>query len=93
MWQELEDEFGLFLDDMKRNETLCRYIDEDEYEDDYSHNEIGECQDRFIHRVKKWLHENKPGQYIVTSGWCVFVMTIDEARKRNLINWESIVVS
>lgn len=40
MWQELEDEYELFLDDMKRDETFCRYIDESDYEDEYSHNDI-----------------------------------------------------
>lgn len=93
MWQELENEYNYFLDDMKHNETFCRYIDEDDYEDKYSHNEIDECQNKFIKKVKEWLHENKPGQYIVTSGWCVFVMTIEEAKKRNFIYWEERVVN
>lgn len=73
MWQELEEEYRIFLEDMKRGETFCRYVDEDEYEDEYSHNEIDECQHDFIKKVKDWLRENKPNKYIVTSGWCVFV--------------------
>lgn len=93
MWQELEYEYNIFLENMKRDETFYRYINEDEYEDEYSHNEIDECQSKFIEKVKEWLHENKPGQYIVTSGWCVFVMAIEEAIKKNLINWEDKVVN
>lgn len=46
MFEELEYEYNLFLDDMKRGETFCRYLDEYEYEDEYSHNEIDECQRR-----------------------------------------------
>ena len=92
MYQELEDEYELFLDDMKREETFCRYIDESEYEDEYSHNDIDNCQGKFIEKVKEWLHENKPNQYIVSSGWCVFVMTIEEAKKRNMKKWEHLIV-
>ena len=93
MWQELEDEYELFLDDMKREETFCRYIDESDYEDEYSHNDIADYQEKFIEKVKEWLHKNKPNQYIVSSGWCVFVMTIEEAKKRNLIKWEHLIVN
>ena len=92
MYQELEDEYELFLDDMKREETFCRYIDESGYEDEYSHNDIDDCQGKFIEKVKEWLHENKPNQYIVSSGWCVFVMTIEEAKKRNMKKWEHLIV-
>ena len=59
MYQELEDEYELFLDDMKRDETFCMYIDESDYEDEYSHNDIEDCQEKFIEKVKEWLHENK----------------------------------
>ena len=48
MYQELEDEYELFLDDMKREETFCRYIDESDYEDEYSHNDIYDCQEKFV---------------------------------------------
>ena len=92
MWEELEQEFEYFLDDMKREETFCRYIDESDYEDNYSHNEIDDCQMEFIKKVKEWLHENKPGQYLVSSGWCVFVMTIEEAQKRNIIRYKEYIV-
>lgn len=93
MWQELENEYEDFLEDMEYNETFCRYIDEINYEDEYSHNDIDECQEKFIEKVKEWLHKNKPGQYIVTSGWCVFVLTIDEAKKRNMTDWECKLVN
>ena len=45
-----------------------------------------------IEKVKEWLHENKPNQYIVSSGWCVFIMTIEEAKKRNMKKWEHLIV-
>lgn len=85
MFHELEYEYSIFLEDMERNESFSRYIDETDYEDEYSHNEIDECQDKFIEKVREWLHKNKPNQYIVSSGWCVFIMTIEEAEKRNMM--------
>ena len=92
MWKELNYEYELFLDDMKRGETVCRYLNEDEYEDEYSHNEIGEYQRKFIEKVSEYLRQYSPGKYVVTSGWCVFVMTVEEARKRNMIMIEEYII-
>lgn len=88
----LEYEYEIFLEDMKRGETFCQYVDESVYEDDYSHNVIEEAQDKFIEKTTKWLKENKPNQYIISDGWCVFIMTIEEANKRNLLNIEESII-
>ena len=92
MYEILEYEYEIFLEDMKRNETFCQYIDESDYEDDYSHNTIEKVQYKFIEKATKWLKENKPNQYIITAGWCVFVMTVDEAKKRNLLDIEDNII-
>ena len=92
MIEDLNYEYKMFLEDMKRNEPFCKYFDEDDYEDEYSHNEISEWQEKFMEKVKKYLHENKPGQYVVTGSWCIFVMTIEEAKKRNFIRVERYLV-
>ena len=92
MQEELDYEFEMFLKDMECGEPFCRYFDEDEYEDEYSHNEIDEWQLKFITKVKNWLHVNKPGEYVVTCGWCVFVLTLEEAEKRNMFKYEERVV-
>lgn len=92
MWQIIEDEYEYFLEDMKREETFCRYIDESDYEDEYSHNQIEECQHLFMEKIRDWLHKNKPGVYAVSNGWCVFVMTEEEAKKRNLWTYERHIV-
>lgn len=88
----LEYEYEIFLEDMKRGETFCQYVDESVYEDDYSHNAIEEAQDNFIKKATTWLRENKPNQYVITGGWCVFVMTIEEAEKRNLLDIDDDIV-
>lgn len=88
----LEYEYEIFLEDMKHGETFCQYVDESVYEDDYSHNVIEEAQDKFIEKTTKWLKENKPNQYIISDGWCVFIMTIEEANKRNLLNIEESII-
>lgn len=92
MFEIIEDEFKLFLKDMKNEESFCRYIYEDEYEEEYSHSDIRWYQNEFIKIVKSWLRENKPKKYIVMRDWCVFVMTIEEAKKRNINNLEGRIV-
>lgn len=92
MIEELEYEYEVFLNDMERGESFCRYFDENDYEDEYSHNEINEYQLKFIDKIKKYLHDNKPCQYVVIDGWCVFVMTIEEAEKRKMRHLDDCLV-
>lgn len=92
MHEELEYEYNQFLEDMKRGETFCRYLDETEYEDEYSHNDIDDCQSKFIEKARAYLHEHFPSKYVISGGWCVFVMTIDEAKKRNIHHYENYLV-
>lgn len=92
MWEEMEEEYNQFLEDMKCGETFCRYLDETEYEDNYSHNEIDEYQTKFIEKASEYLHKHFPGIYIISSGWCVFVMTVEEAKKRNVYLCEHYIV-
>ena len=40
MYEEMLEEFEQFKADMKNGETFCKYIIEDDYEDEYSHNEL-----------------------------------------------------
>lgn len=94
MYEELEYEFAEFKRDIDEGSLIFgRYFDKDDYEDEYSHNEIDEFQEKFINKVKEYLHEKIPNKYIVTSGWCVFVMTIEEAKKRKCSHYESYIVT
>lgn len=92
MYEELDYEFQCFLDDMEHGETFCRYFEEDDYEDEYSHNQIYEFMGKLKEKIRQWLHQNKPGKYLVTSGWCVWVMTKEEAQKRNMCNLDGLLV-
>lgn len=92
MFEIIEEEYNAFVEDMKKGETFCRYIDETAYEDEFSHNDIEVMQGCFMEKAKLWLHENKPGQYLVSGGWCVFVMTEEEAEKRGRIDYQRFLV-
>lgn len=92
MYEELEYEFNLFKKDVDNGIAFCEYFDEDEYEYDYSHNEIHEFQAKFIDMAKEYLHEKAPNKYVITSGWCVFVMTVDEAKKRKMLRIDDYIV-
>ena len=86
MYEELEYEFSEFKRDFDEgNLSFKRYFDKDDYEDEYSHNQIDKFQTKFIERVKEYLHEKSPNKYVVASGWCVFVMTAEEAKKRKVM--------
>lgn len=92
MKEELEYEFNCFLQDMEHGVTFGRYFDEDSYEYDYSHNQIDEYQEQFRRKVIEWLRKNEPGKYLVTPGYCIFVMTEEEARKRKLWDIEDSLI-
>lgn len=72
-------------DDIENNDFIeTKYLDTWDFEDEYSHNHIDENRDKFIEKVKEYLHENYPGKYVVSGSWCVFVMTPDRARESHI---------
>lgn len=94
MYEELEEEFLNFKRDVDDGSLVFgRYFDEDDYEDEYSHNQIDEYKEKFIDKVITYLHETNPGKYVVIRGWCVFIMTVDEAKKREVRRLEDLVVN
>lgn len=90
---ELQEEFDFFLQDMASGRSFGKYLEEDAYEDDYSHNDIEKMQAQFVFEIRKWLHENKPGEYIAKGfDYCVLVMTPAEAEKRLITRYEEYIV-
>ena len=93
MYEELELEVAEFKHDLDEGGlVLGRYFEEDMYEDEYSHNEIDTYKSKFLKKVIDYLHEKEPNKYAVVSGYCVFVMTIEEAKKRNIYHLEEKIV-
>lgn len=86
MEEIINEEYEIFLEDMDRGITFNRFLMVDDYEDNYSHNEIAEAMNTLASRIRQWLHENKPGKYIVSVSpdYCIFVMTAKEAQMRNV---------
>ena len=85
MKENIEYEFEQFLTDIK-NEEFCfgRYLNESEYEDDYTGEEIVEAIEELENKIIRYLTIYFPGKFIVCSGWCVHVMTPDRARKSRI---------
>jgi len=54
------------------------------YEDDYSHSEIDDAKVELIEKISNYLSLNRPGEFIVSDGWCVLVMTPDRARESRI---------
>lgn len=86
MQNEIEYEYNEFLSDINDSGFVFgRYMDEDEYEDEYSHNAIDEATEILEEKIRTYLHENRPGEFVVTSGWCIFVMTPNRARESDVL--------
>ena len=92
MYEEIQNEFERFKYDINESLVFGRYFDEYNYEDEYSHNEIHKAQATLIHQIKEYLHNNIPNKYVVNSNFCIFVMTIEEAKRRNLRNYSLYIV-
>lgn len=86
MQLEIEYEYNQFLKDMNDSSFIFgRYIDEGEYEDEYSQNTISEAMKILQDKIIAYLHENRPSEFVVTSGWCIFVMTPNRARELDVL--------
>lgn len=85
MQLEIEEEYKQFLEDIKDSGFIFgRYMDELEYEDEYSHNAIDEAMGELQKKMRVYLHENRPGEFIIVSDYCVRVMTVEKAKELNV---------
>lgn len=75
------------------HEGTEEYFDAAAYEDEYSGNMIEEYQVIFKQKISEYLHNTYPGKFVVTGGPCVFVLTKEEAMKRDIFNWERKVIA
>ncbi len=90
---EIEEQYSVFLKDIGTGLLSHKlYLREDEYEDEYSHNEIDDAQIKLSKRIKECLHNNFPNQYCVFIDWCVRVMSVELASKREILNYEKHIV-
>lgn len=82
---EIEEEYQHFLEDIKGSGfVFSTYMDETEYEDEYSHNSIGRAMEVLENKITEYLHENRPGGFIVYSDWSIHVMKKDKAEEMGL---------
>ncbi len=85
MYFEIEEEYNQFLEDIKDSGFIFgAYMDESEYEDEYSYNAIDEAMGILQEKIRAYLHENRPNEFVVSSGWHVHVMTPDRARQSRI---------
>lgn len=85
MQLEVSEEYLQFLHDIQDKGFLNGYyMDETEYDDEYSHNKIQEAMKALQDRIKEYLHKNIPGEFIVYSDWCVHVIKKEKAEEIGL---------
>lgn len=82
---EIEEEFNNFKNDVNDSAFIFgEYLDETEYEDDYSHNDIYDAIDVLAEKMRDYLHNHYPNKFVVSTGWCIHVMTPDRARQSRI---------
>lgn len=81
MFNEMEEEFERLKEILEKKQMLKdksnNFFDENDYEGDFSHDEISEFQGKFTKNVEKYLKEHYTGQYVMFCDWCVHVVTIE----------------
>jgi hypothetical protein len=80
--EEYIDEKIEDLKEMIENNTFAKdkcnnFISDDELEDEFSHNEIGEAQQMFMNKAKEYLSKNYSGKYAMWNDYCVHITTVD----------------
>ena len=80
MVNEFENFVEKFANNKIENEM---FVETDDYEFEYSHNEICEAQEDFGYEVKEFLKEKAPRKYcvLVDYDWCVRVVSLEYARE------------
>jgi hypothetical protein len=79
---EINEEYKTFLEEIEsRDFEIGRYLDESNYEDEYSHNDIDKSMGILADKIREYLHEKHPNKFVVTTGWCIHVMTPERARQ------------
>ena len=66
-------------------DVIHRDMEEDDFEDEFSHNAIDEMHGALLDMTKEYLHQKHSGEYIAGIDWGVFVLSAEEARKRGLL--------
>lgn len=81
---EIEDQYNIFIKDIETDFLSHElYLRQYEYEDEYSHDEINRGQILLSERIKEYLHNNFPNQYCLYIDWCVRVMSVELAEKKD----------
>ena len=91
---EIEEEFHRFLEDIVKKEPLNEYLDVNDYEKEYSHNDIDIAQEKLYNIIAQYLKDIHPNQYCVMNpyDWCVRVLTIEEAKNIGFKDYEEYII-
>lgn len=90
---EVEDQYNIFVKDVETGLLSHElYLREDDYEDEYSHSAIDRGHILLSERIRKYLHDKSPNQYCVFVDWCVRVMSVEMAEKKNISNYKNYII-
>lgn len=85
MNEVIEYEFETFKEEIADKSFIFgKYLDESDYEDEYCHNDIDEAKELLVEKIREYLRQTRPSEFIVSDGYCVFVMTPQRARESRI---------
>lgn len=84
--EKVDELKGMIEKDTFEKDKCNNFIDFDDLEDEFSHNEIGEAQQMFMKKVKEYLLKNYSGKYAIWCDYCVHIATVDLYRELVLKN-------
>lgn len=77
----IEEEFERFVKMIAEKtydpEISMVFLDENELEGEFCHDDIEKMHYALLKRIKTWLHENRPSEFAAYADWCVHVFTAD----------------
>lgn len=78
MGLEIEEEYRQFLEDIKDSSLVfATYMNKIEYVNEYPGNTIDEAMEILKEKIKTYLCDNRPGEFEVSCGKCIYVKVLD----------------
>lgn len=93
MNRELNEEYERFKQEIsEENFERGNYLDEDEYIDEYSVNTIDEANMILEDMIRNYLHENFPGKFCLYNSFCICVVSVELAERKEYFRCKEHIV-
>ena len=75
--EDIMEDLKEMVENNKMSDSKCNnFVANDDWEDEFSHNDIDEMQEEFIKQAQAYLIDKCKGKYIIYSDWCVHICSV-----------------